>query len=464
MKRLSKNLITLLGADLVRRVAGFITVAYLARVLGVDRFGIVTIGWTALAYGLAVSAAGLPTLAVRRIAAGEGDEIIPGILGSRIATAVLVFLVTVVIALVAIHDRITAAVVGVMAMSVLAQAFWVDWYFQGREALAPVALARTVSAFVYLAAVLLFVHGPRDLLWVGGGAVMGDVFAADVMIRFLRKRGVAVRVDLHPATVVRLLRESLPLTVGGILAYLSINFPPLVLAILATQARVGVYGAASKLVFFLLVGDRILSTLLLPASARLHAKSSDLLAGTLRQALRWVLVVALPVAVGGMILAEPIVRLVFGSAYSASAGVLRLFIWYFLLTMVHTVGTTGVIAVGRERAYGRIMMITAVLYAVSVSVGVWFFQEQGAAAGVVFSEAVSAALLFRDLHRTIRIGRPERLAGLIAAVTVMTVIVVLLRGSGVAIPVAAGAVGYLVTLGLARGLTRDDLRSLRERF
>jgi O-antigen/teichoic acid export membrane protein len=464
MKRLSANLAALLGADLVRRLAGFITVAYLARVLGAERFGIVNIGWTALAYGLAVSAAGLPTLAARRIAAGSGEGILPGFLGSRIVTAVVVFTAILAVAILGIHDRITATVVAVMGIGVLAQAFWVDWYFQGRESLSPVAGARVLSAVCYLTVVLVFVRTPGDLLWVAGGAVMGDILAADIMLRIARKRGVMIRIDLRPETVMTLLRESFPLTVGGVLGYLSINFPTIALALLSTTLHVGIYGAATKLVFFLLVGDRILSTLLLPASARLYAESPDHLAKTLDQSLRWVVLLAVPIAVGGMILARPAIALVFGPTYAASAAVLQIFIWYFVLTMIHTIVTTGVIAVGRERAYGRIMAVTAFLYVVSVCAGVWLFQEQGAAAAVVCSEAISAVLLYRELRRTIRVRVPERLFGIAGALVVMGGAVYALRLTMPVLPVIVGAAAYVLVLFAARGLTREDLRLLRERF
>ena len=60
----------------------------------------------------------------------------------------------------------------------------------------------------------------------------------------------------------------MPLAVGVVLTTLVINYPPLALGIFTTTSNVGIYSAASKLVYFLLMGDRILVLLLLPASAR----------------------------------------------------------------------------------------------------------------------------------------------------------------------------------------------------
>ncbi|MCU0411716.1 MAG: oligosaccharide flippase family protein, partial [Bacteroidetes bacterium] len=182
------------------------------------------------------------------------------------------------------------------------------------------------------------------------------------------------------------LRTSLPLATGAILAMLTINYPPLALGVFRSAADVGLYGAASKMVFFLLLGDRILATLLLPASARIHARSPQETASALTTTLRWVVVLGLPIAVGGTLLAAPLVTIVFGQSYLPSVQILQVFIWYFFVTMIHTVYTSGLIAVGSERTYGWIMTGTAVLYVSLITTGAIWWGPVGAAMGVVVSE------------------------------------------------------------------------------
>src|SRR5260221_2066567 len=124
---------------------------------------------------------------------------------------------------------------------------------------------------------------------------------------------------------------------GSMLAQASINLPAIVIGILMTNADVGVYSAASKIVFFFLFVDRVAGTLLLPASSRLHASSPETLSSTLEVAVRWIVVIALPLCVGGMILAGTILPFVFGSQYEASVDVFRILIWFSLFTLLHTV-------------------------------------------------------------------------------------------------------------------------------
>ena len=88
MKRLSKNLLSLFSADIARRLFGFISVAYLARVLGKEGFGAVNLGFAVLAYVMVLSASGFPTLGTKRIAQGESPELVGRVIGSRLITTI----------------------------------------------------------------------------------------------------------------------------------------------------------------------------------------------------------------------------------------------------------------------------------------------------------------------------------------------------------------------------------------
>jgi len=238
----------------------------------------------------------------------------------------------------------------------------------------------------------------------------------------------------------------------------------LALGVFRSAADVGLYGAASKMVFFLLLGDRILATLLLPASARIHARSPQETTSALTTTLRWVVVLGLPIAVGGTLLAAPLVTIVFGQSYLLSVQILQVFIWYFFVTMIHTVYTSGLIAVGSERTYGWIMVGTAVLYVSLITTGAIWWGPVGAAMGVVVSELLSAAALRIALRRHLPLPFMERFLPVIIAVGGMGVSVFMLRDLPVFIPLAVGALAYGVLALATRAISWDDLRQLKERL
>ena len=186
MKRLSKNILSLFSADIARRLFGFISVAYLARVLGKEGFGAVNLGFAVLAYIMVLSAAGFPTLGTKRIAQGALPELAGSVIGSRLIVTSIVLLVAAAAVLTTVQNTTLARLIILFSCAVLPQIFFVDWFFQGKETLGIVSAARVLQAIVYLGVVLIFVRTINDIMWVAAGSIAGEC-AASVLL-FIRFR------------------------------------------------------------------------------------------------------------------------------------------------------------------------------------------------------------------------------------------------------------------------------------
>ena len=124
MKRLSKNLLSLFSADIVRRLLGFISVAYLARVLGKEDFGVVNLGFAVLAYGMVLSAAGFPTIGTKKIAQGASFEVVGQVIASRLISTVLVLTVIILTVITGVQNRTIAWLIILFLFSLLPQIFF----------------------------------------------------------------------------------------------------------------------------------------------------------------------------------------------------------------------------------------------------------------------------------------------------------------------------------------------------
>ena len=462
MKRFSKNLLSLFSADVARRLLGFISVAYLARVLGKDGFGEVNLGFAVLAYVMVLSAAGFPTLGTKKIAQRESPELVGNVIGSRLIATIIVLLVVVFTVLITVQNTTIAWLIILFSCAVVPQIFFVDWFFQGKETLGIVSSARVMQAIVYLSVVLVFVRTINDIMWVAVGSIAGECVASVLLfIRFRIKHG---DVNIHIKPSLHLLKQSIPLAVGIVLTTLVINYPSLALGIFTTTSDVGTYSAASKLVYFLLMGDRILVLLLLPASARKYSDSPETFNRMLTDAMRWILIISLPVAVGGILIANKLIAIIYGSGYSSSIAVFQVFIWYFFITMLHTVYSTGLIGVGGEKSYGRIMLVTAFTYLISVTAGTCLFGAIGAAFGVVIAEGISVLLMKHALQRIIPLYPPEKILRVVLSVAIMAICVAVIIPYGLLSGILFGVLCYSLMLILLRAVVWNDVKTLIVRF
>ena len=463
MRRLASNFLSTIGGDVLRRLLGFCTIAYLARTITTEDFGLLNIGFTVLSYALMASSGGMNMFGAREIARGLGDELVSSLVSVKLAASLIVYALTGIVVLLFVSSPTLAAFVLLLCVSLFIQAFLLDWFFQGKEQMYIIGMGRFVAALVYFLLTVIFVHSSADLLRVAFAAIAGDLLATTLLFAVYRKQRPGARLRFSLRGWKAFVTQTVPLGAGTILAHFSINLPPIVIGIVMTNTDVGMYSAAGKMVFFLLMFDRVLGTLLLPASARLFTLDPDTLAERLNTALRWILITALPLCAGGTLLAGQLMTFLFGSQYLPAAVVLRVLIWYMLFTMIHTVYTSGIIAVGKEKEYSRVMMVSAALYALSVAVCTKLFGLVGASAAVVGSEALTLVLMRRAFHTTMKTIVPRSLPMILAAVLVMTAVLLVLPSLHVALAILIGAGVYGLILFVTRTLTAADLLSLVRR-
>ncbi len=212
------------------------------------------------------------------------------------------------------------------------------------------------------------------------------------------------------------------------------------------------------------MGDRILLLLLLPASARKHSHSPEMFGEMLRYTMRWILIIGLPIAVGGTLIADDLMILVYGVEYGGSAAVLKVLIWYFFLTMLHTTYTAGLIGAGGDKLYGKIMLVTAFVYLLSVSAGAFWFGPVGAAFGVVLAEGFSVLLFGCALRLRLQLFPLERILRAILSVIFMAIGVAFIMQYGLLWALLMGVGSYCLLLMLFRAVVWNDVKMLLARF
>jgi O-antigen/teichoic acid export membrane protein len=454
-----ENFLLILTGDIARRILGFVAVAYLARTAGTDGFGMINISFAVLSYTLMASSAGLNSLGAREVARGGSEELVGQILGLRSVLALAALALTACMVMLISNHQLAVLII-LFNFALIPQAFFLDWYYQGKEKMGSIVAARIFGALAYVLTIVLLIHPGGDIRWVGLCVVSGDIATAlGFLVRYIRINGMPkIRIDIPRWR--NLLRQSIPMATGSILGNLSINFPPLAIGYFMTNADVGIYSAASKLVFFLLMFDRVIGTLLLPASARIHERRPEEFAERLRMTMKWMIIIALSCSLGAVLVAKNIILLIYGEQYLASTVILQIGIWYFFFTLLHTVYATGLIAIGKEQLYGRIMAISASMYFITVIAGIKLLGVGGAAIGVVSSEAVTLYLMQHTLGKFTPISLPHELAKILFSAVAMGVVVFFLSALPVLLTVLAGAAVYIGLLLTTRAVTPGEIYSL----
>lgn len=283
------------------------------------------------------------------------------------------------------------AVVTAYGLTLLTAAASTRWIHLGLERTGRVAAARMLGEALMVTGVLVFVHAPADIGWMPAAQFAGDALAALLLLFGLRAMGYVFRLRFDWSVLRPLLPRAWPLMASGLLGLVIYNSDLVFLRAFHGTAAVGYYAAAYTLVSFLLNMGTAYNLSLLPTLTRLGSGTPAQHALYHTSAAQ-VFAVAMPIAVGGFVLADPIIGLVFGARYPTSGPILALLIWSVPLLLVRSVPVVGLMAHGRE---DDVLRLTAWAAAGNLALNVMLIPTWGvlgAAASTVVTEVIRLAL------------------------------------------------------------------------
>lgn len=468
LRRSVRNILGQLGSQAVTWASTLLFTAALGRFLGDDGFGVL---YLALAitgiFGMLVDF-GLQPLVTREIARR------PDLAGQYLLYAAAIKLAVWVPCAAAIYGMAhllgypaqTRTVLMIYTLTMGTQAISYLFYavFRGMERLGPVAIASVLEKGLNVAlgvALLATGAGVVAMAWVLlAGALAGLVWQAALLLP---------RLDLHrlrwdTGFARGLLAASAPFAVYWFLSNFYWRIDAIMLSQMLDQSAVGAYGAAYRLFdTMLFLPNIIAASVLMPVMARLSGDARGSARVALEKGLNLLLLAGIPIAAGTIVLAGPILDLVYGrEEFQAAAPALRALGAGILVLYVNSALGWALISQDMER---RLFVIPAVALALNVALNLVMIPRWGgggAATATVLCELLIGAAYLRLLPRDLIPWRSLAIAiraGVAAAG--MVAVLVALRGTAVPLLVLTGAAVYLALALALHAVPREDLALLR---
>ena len=464
--RALKNTSVRAAGEIVGKLSTFALFAVLARAAGQSDVGAFVFAFAFLQIAMIPIALGSDPYTLREIARDHAatDRLFWNVVALKLATAVPILAVAFVV-LGAITDSTTTR----DTVIALAPGLFVDLVaktlhsvFNARERGTLLALSlvvqRAVTAAIGIAALAAGYGVVTVAALYSVGAALGLATGAVLLARHL---GVP-RWRVDPRRWARLAGQSWPFALQDIFGTLLFRLDAVLLAALATDAAVGLYGAAYRLLESTLFIAWALNGAFAAMYAYLTHESEPPIRAVFGRSIKVCLVLLAPVALAFGLLAEPIMRLAFGADFGDGAAALRLLAPVVVLLAVVTLCTSLIVS----RLDPRVMVrLTAVMVTVNVALNVALippFDESGAAAAMLATEALFVVFAMRVASREVRgIDWASMFAAPAAAAAAMAA-PLLLIGALPALALAAGLALYAgVYLVVERRVSPDDLEFVR---
>jgi O-antigen/teichoic acid export membrane protein len=427
----------------------FVTWVHLARTLAPEGFGVLTFGTALIAYFILAVVLGFEAIGMREVARAPARvvELASTIVGIRLVLLVFVAALFAVTVGLIPQPELYRSVLLILGLNLVVRATQLNWAFVGLGHVGAQATRDVLAALATAAGAWMLVQESTDLIQAALVTVIPPlVFNAALVAVFARRHGAVLpRYDRDAWRAV--LVPALPLAASAFLSEVYYSLDKVMLQFLRTTTEVGLYGAAYKILTLALAPSFVLYQAFFPALSSAHG---DRIAMRQRAAAfgRIMLIVGLPIALAGPLLARSIVVYVFGSAYEASAPALALlFVNAGVVYVAMSIGNP-LMAWNLERPYmwaivggaaGNVILNIALIPS---------FGLVGAAAATLASELVVLVGLIHAYRRVIPLRYDGNVARIVGAALVGALGVGLLLRT-IEMPAPAAALTITASYGLS---------------
>jgi O-antigen/teichoic acid export membrane protein len=259
-----------------------------------------------------------------------------------------------------------------------------------------------------------------------------------------------------------ILRSGLPFGVISLFLTIAFSIDTVMLSWFETDAAVGWYNVAYGLVQSIPFFFTGFSKAILPSLSKTYVFDPIEVNRWYRTSIKFILIVSLPIAVGGMILSIPLIRFLYTDEYLPSAIALKVLIWDIPFLMFTSFGGNITTIVNEERAAARIYGINTLANVILNLIAIPRFGVIGASLVTVVTDFVGALQFHFFLKR--KMDLPDITGILIRAVaasTIMGLIIWKLPNWNLFLLIGLGALIYGIALVVSGVITRDEWSMIR---
>ena len=456
----AKNFGSLYGANMTAKVANVALVIVAARYLGVEEFGRFSFIISLVALFLTFTDFGINFYVIREVA--RRRERTQQFVGNALVVKLFLALTAVILinALAKVVGLSHNEIIGlrVACLGLIFDTFIQQFYagFRGHERMEYESLCFTVETLITASLGIVSVVLWRNLVYLLWAYVIAKGINLTLTYLLYSRRIGSVRLFVDLGFWKKLVLSALPFALNTVFGLVAFRLDVILLRLLREPYYVGIYRSALSIAVTVSIFAYMYQAAIYPILSRLFIESGVRLRQAVERSLGVLYLAALAAAIPLFWFASPVVRLLFGDEYAASATILRILVLMLPFKFVDQVLGITLDSINKQNIRPFIAGTAIAVNAALNLLLIHFLAARGAAVATVLTELTVSALYLRFVLRHLgwlSVGS-TLLKGVVAAVA-SSPAMVLLGSLNVFAGVAGGLTIYCLALFLTR--THEDL-------
>ena len=454
-QRIAKNTVYLVIGKILSTGLGVLTVALLLRYLSVDDYGRYT---TVLAFILLFGTFvdfGLNLTTTQDIS-------LPGVDVPRTLSAIFTLRLLVNVALVLLLPLILLAFPyeqtvkdAILISSILFFTYSLFQvlasYFQKELLAGKVAFAELAGRVVLLLSTMLAIYFRFSFIEIMLTIVASSLVQFWVLVRFTTSR-IKLKLVIDRAIWARIASKTWPIALSVVFTTIYFKGDAIILSLTRPYQDVGIYGAAYKILEVLITVPILFMGLVLPHLSRQFSRNDTKgFNSTIQKAWDALVVITVPLVVGTLILAEPIMELIASEGYEPAAGILRILIMAAGFIFLGSLFSHAVVAIGKQKQmiiyYAAAAALAVILYIMYIPTYTYYAAALVTVLAELLIALAAGIMVWRASWFTLSL---RGLGASCAASAVMGAVLYALAGQNVLIVALVGATVYALGVWVMR--------------
>lgn len=339
-KKFARNASVMMASQLVTWGLSFVLAIFLPRYLGVSTIGEVSVAYSIWAIVGVLISFGMETHLTKTVA--RDPEQTAEVLGVSLVLQGIFFLVACVLVgvyLYVFHFSVqTVYIVSIIGISTMLSQIdgILNSVIMGMERMDVTALAGIVNKVLLTALSLLLIFINASIYAVIGVNIVVGIVSLLILATFIVRQHHGLRLRFQLSQAKEMLRLSLPylVTAFALVGYQQID--NIFIAFLVDTRTVGWYSTATGLFGTVMFIPVIFGTVLFPALSRTYMNANNQFAMIARRSFDLMFLLSVPIGMGIVVVANPIVVLLYGEEFAQSGPVLALLGIVLIFTYLNT--------------------------------------------------------------------------------------------------------------------------------
>lgn len=365
--KMFQNLLSLSFLQGLNNFLPLITLPYLVRVLGPEKFGLVNFVTAFVAYFSMITDFGFNFSATQQISISRNDNeklssIVSTVYTIKTLLLILCFILFIAIMFLVSKFSVEKELFLFAFIIVVGTTFTPVWFFQGLEEMKQLVTISTLTKVLMIIGIFIFIRSETDdsiyLLLIGLSSVLNAFILTGIMIKYFKVRFILPDYnEIHFQ-----LKESCLLFISNVSISLYTTTNIFLLGVLANPVEVGYFAAADKIRSGIQSFASPISQALYPRMAFLSTNDSE---KSKRLLLKFTLVGGAILFVIGILIisfANPIVLLLVGKEYPKSISILQIIVLLpFIIYLSNMFGIQGLLNLKKKKEFTTIIILGSII-------------------------------------------------------------------------------------------------------